>query len=200
MSTTPTAFLRGKKVLLRAVMDSDIPLIANWINDPEIYLNLLVTKPNREQDSRARLEKFCTSDETQIFSICKHDGSLIGLMGLHEIDWVHRNATSGAFFGSAENRGQGFGVDAKMLMCYHAFCMLNLHKLYTHAYEFNNASLRYNEKCGYREEGRRREHYFRAGRYWDVIETGLLRSEWLPLWVKYRANDPAIRMPEPKVG
>ena len=200
MSTTPVKLLGRGEVVFRAVMDSDIPLIANWINDPEIYLNLLVTKPNREQDSRARLEKFCTSDDTQMFSICKHDGSLIGLMGLHEINWINRNATSGAFFGLSENRGQGYGVDAKMLMCYHAFCMLNMHKLYTHAYEFNKASLRYNEKCGYREEGRRREHYYRAGRYWDVIETGLLRSEWLPLWEEYRADDPAIRVPEPKIG
>jgi RimJ/RimL family protein N-acetyltransferase len=193
-----TPFLRGKKVSLRAVADEDVPLIADWINDPEIYLNLLVTKPNRVQDSRARIEKFCTSDDTQMFAICKHDDTLIGLMGLHEINWVHRNATSGAFFGLPENRGKGYGVDAKMLVCYHAFCMLNLHKLYTHSYEFNTASQKYNAKCGYKEEGRRREHYFRAGRYWDVIDTGLLRSEWLPLWEKYRAGDPDIRVPEPK--
>lgn len=200
VSHTATQFLRGKQVFLRAVADDDVPLIANWINDPEIYLNLLTIKPNREQDSRARLEKFCTSDDTQMFSVCLHDGKLIGLMGMHEINWVHRHATSGAFFGLGEHRGKGYGMDAKMLFCYHAFCTLNLHKLYTHAYEFNKASLRYNEKCGYKEEGRRREHYFRAGRYWDVIETGLLRSEWLPIWDKYRANDPAIRVPEPKVG
>ncbi|MBK6910238.1 MAG: GNAT family N-acetyltransferase [bacterium] len=195
-----TPFLRGKKVVLGAIADGDVPTIAGWINDPEIYVNLLITKPNREQDSRTRLEAFCTAADTQMFAICLHDGKLIGVMGLHEIDWVHRNATSGAFIGSAEHRGQGYGLDAKMLVCYHAFCTLNLHKLYTHAYEFNAVSLRYNAKCGYREEGRRREHYFRAGRYWDVVETGLLRPEWLPLWEAYRAGDASIRVPEPKLA
>lgn len=198
MSHIHTAFLRGKLVHLRAVQDEDVPTIADWINDPEIYLNLLILKPNRVQDSRQRLEKFCSADDTQMFAICLHDDRLIGLMGLHEINWVHRHATSGAFFGLSEHRGKGYGTDAKMLLCYHAFCTLNLHKLHTHAYEFNAASLKYNAKCGYREEGRRREHYFRAGRYWDVIETGLLRSEWLPIWEQYRANDPNIRVPEPK--
>jgi len=198
VSNKRTAFLRGKKVELRAIADEDIPAIANWINDPEIYLNLLIMKPNRDQDSRARLERFCTADDTQMFAICKHEGALIGVMGLHQIDWVHRHATSGAFFGLAENRGKGYGVDAKMLVCYHAFCMLNLHRLYTNAYEFNTASLRYNEKCGYKEEGRSREHYFRSGRYWDLVQTGLLRDEWLPIWEAYRAGDANIRVPEPK--
>lgn len=197
MSSSSAQFLRGKKVFLRALADSDVPIIADWINNPEIYLNLLITKPNRDEDSRARLERFCTSDDTQMFIICRHDETMIGVMGLHEINWVNRNATSGAFIGRAEDRGKGYGLDAKMLVCYHAFCMLNLHKLYTHAYEFNATSLRYNEKCGYKTEGRRREHYFRAGKYWDVIETGLLRTEWLPIWEKYREGDTNIRVPEP---
>ncbi|MCL4306302.1 GNAT family N-acetyltransferase [bacterium] len=198
MSHLHTPFLRGKKVTLRAVDDADIPLIADLINDPDVYLNLLLTGPNRTQDTREFVDKMSKSEDNQIFAVCGHDDRWIGMMGLIRIDFVHRNATSGVWIGRPEDRGKGYATDAKMLLCYHAFCTLNLHKLYTFSYEFNTASQKFNEKCGYKVEGRRREHLFRAGRYWDSIETGLLRTEWLPIWEKYRENDDLIRVPEPK--
>ncbi len=199
-SLSPTPFLFGKKVYLRAVADSDIQDLANWINGPEVFPFFQMFKPVRDQDMRAVIENICKAENRQVFSICLHSGQLIGVVWLNEINWVNRNAVTAAYIGEAENRGKGYGVDAKMMLCYHCFCTLNLNKLCSSALECNSVSLHYNEKCGYREEGRRRAHYFRGGKYWDVIETGLLRSEWLPLWEKYRASDPAIRVPEPKIG
>ena len=200
MSHLHTPFLRGKKVSLRAVDDSEISLIADLINDPEVYLNLLIIQSNRAQDSREFVDMMWKSNEHQLFAICGHDDRWLGMIGLHNINWIHRNSSSGIWIGKAEDRGKGYATDAKMLLCYHAFCTLNLHRLYTNSYEFNVASQKFNEKCGYKVEGRKREHMFRAGRYWDSIETGLLRSEWLPIWEKYRADDPDIRVPEPKLG
>ncbi|MCB9367271.1 MAG: GNAT family N-acetyltransferase [Calditrichaeota bacterium] len=200
MSHMHTAFLRGKLVSLRAIDDAEIPLMADLINDPDVYLNLLLSEPNRETDTREFIEKMSNSDEHQLFTICSHDDRWLGMVGLHSISSINRNATSGLWIGRPEDRGKGYATDAKMLLCYHAFCTLNLHRLYTYSYEFNIASQKFNERCGYKVEGRRREHLYRAGRYWDSIETGLLRSEWLPLWETYRAEDPAIRVPEPKLG
>lgn len=168
-----------------------------WLNEPEIYSRFHMYKPLRGQDLRNVIDKISSSENRQVFSICLHNGELIGSNWLNEINWVNRNAVTAAFIGPAEYRGKGFGTDSKMLLCYHCFCTLNLHKLCAQAYDFNKASLRYNEKCGYREEGRRREQYFHAGKYWDMIETGLLRSDWIPLWEKYRADDSSIKVPEP---
>lgn len=186
--------------MLRAVIDEDISALAEWINGPEVFPYFQMFKPVRGQDMRAVIEGICKADNRQVFSICLHSGELIGVVWLNGINWVNRNAETAAYIGTSENRGKGYGMDAKMLLCYHCFCTLNLTKLCSSALECNVSSLRYNEKCGYKEEGRRREQYFRGGRYWDMIETGLLRSEWLPIWEEYRANDPAICVPEPQAG
>ncbi|MCB1058967.1 MAG: GNAT family N-acetyltransferase [Calditrichaeota bacterium] len=193
-----TPFLRGKKVVLRAAENSDTPDLTRWMNDPDIYSQLHVFKALRDSDTQTAVDNISRSENRQAFSICLHDGELIGAIWLNEINWVHRNAMTAAFIGSAMHRGKGYGVDAKMLLCYHCFCTLNLHKLISNAHVENVASLRYNAKCGYKEECRRREHHFRAGKFIDFVETGLLRSEWLPIWEKYRADDPDIRVPEPK--
>jgi len=193
-----TPFLAGKKVCLRAVMDGDIPDLTRWINSPDVFPYFQMYKPVREQEMRAVIDGICKAENRQAFTICLHSGELIGAMWLNEINWICRTATTAAFVGEPENRGKGYGVDAKMLLCYHCFCTLNLKKLCSSLLESNAPSYYYNEKCGYKVEGRRREHYYRAGRYRDVIETGLLRSEWLPLWEEYRADDPNIRVPEPK--
>ena len=82
-----TPFLRGKKVSLRAVDDSEISLIADLINDPEVYLNLLIIQSNRAQDSREFVDMMWKSNEHQLFAICGHDDRWLGMIGLHNINW-----------------------------------------------------------------------------------------------------------------
>jgi len=106
-------------------------------------------------------------------------------MGIHGIDWIHRYGTTGSLIGEKEYWGKGLGTDAKMHLLDHAFNTMNLHRICSNVFEWNERSLRYNLKCGYKIEGSRRQHLFRNGKYWDLIELGLLREDWEPLWKKF---------------
>jgi RimJ/RimL family protein N-acetyltransferase len=63
--------------------------------------------------------------------------------------------------------------------------------------EYNTASVRlYCGKCGWKEEGRQRGWYYRAGRHWDRIMVGVTREDYLELARSTRYWD----LPDPEEG
>jgi RimJ/RimL family protein N-acetyltransferase len=59
--------------------------------------------------------------------------------------------------------------------------------------EYNKISLATycGKKLGWKEEGRRRNYYFRKGRYWDQILVGVTRQDYLELIERTRYWDDA---------
>jgi RimJ/RimL family protein N-acetyltransferase len=110
-------------------------------------------------------------------------------MGIHRINWIHRYATTGAFIGEKEYWGKGYGTDAKMHLLEYAFHTLNLHKMCSSVYAFNERSVKYSLRCGYKIEGTRKQHVFRNGQYWDLIELGLLYEDWKPIWEQFNQEE-----------
>lgn len=179
-------FLQGRKTILRPIEDADLAQLHLWINREEVRLNLLVFRPMSMQNEQEWLAKYRNDPHTVLFAICTLDGRLIGSTSLAAIDWVHRFATSGTLIGEPDARGKGYGTDAKMSLLNYAFNTLNLNRVNSGAMDFNERSVRYNLKCGYKIEGRERNKYFKAGRYVDHLVLGVLREEWLPVWDAYQ--------------
>jgi RimJ/RimL family protein N-acetyltransferase len=189
-TTDSLTFLKGKKVILRPLETTDIGPLQVWINNEELRRNFLVFRPMSREDEQDWFEKIRKDPQSFLFAMCAHDGTLIGNIGLIAIDWVHRFATSGTLIGDPNFRNKGYGTDAKMLLLNYAFNTLNLNRVNSGAIEFNERSQRYNQKCGYKIEGRERAKYFKDGKYWDHIVLGVLREEWLPLWDEYQKDPP----------
>ena len=72
----------------------------------------------------------------------------------------------------------GYGSDAVMTLLRFAFEEMNLNRVELGVFEFNERAIACYLKCGFVEEGRRREHYFQEGRYWDIIDMSVLRREF----------------------
>ena len=82
--------------------------------------------------------------------------------------------------GDADHRGAGYGIDAVMATMRYAFEEMHLERLDGSIIEYNTASLSFycSEKLGWKEEGRRRNYYFRKGRYWDQIVVGVTKQDY----------------------
>ena len=104
---------------------------------------------------------------------------LIGSIGLHNIDWVHRTGDISILIGEQEGRGKGIGKKAINILVNHAFKKMNLRKLTAGMWSKNIASKKSFEANVFILEGTRREQYFSDGEYLDSFEYGLLKSEWL---------------------
>ncbi len=179
-------FIEGKKVNLRPFAKDDIPLLTRWINDAYLRDFLMAFLPRTEKDEEEWFNKLGSDDKNIVFGVETKDGVLVGCMGIHRINWRDRVCTTGAFIGEKENLGKGYGTDAKMFLLDYIFNMLNLRKVCSEVIAYNERSLKYSEHCGYEREGIRRKHVFRKGEYWDLIELGLFRGTWLPIWERYQ--------------
>ncbi len=183
---TNIVYLRGQRVTLRPLEKQDAPSLALWINDPDVNEYLSVTFPISLQAEEGFIEQSLKEPSKNIVLGIVADGKLIGVMGIHGINWVNRSATTGAMIGDKAYWGKGYGTDAKMALLDYAFNTLNLRYIMSSVIAYNERSLRYSLHCGYVIEGRRRKKFFKKGRYWDEIVLGLFKKEWLPHYKKWK--------------
>lgn len=179
---TSIVFLNGKTTFLRPLQKGDIPLLVRWVNDPRIREFIGSYSHQTEESEEKWLSKLMDDKANMVFIVALNDGTPIGTMGLHRIDWKDRVATTGAMLGEPQYWGKGYGTDAKMALLKYAFDELGLHKICSTVISYNKRSLRYSLHCGYRIEGTRKSHIFKRGRHWDLIELGVFRHQWLPVW------------------
>jgi RimJ/RimL family protein N-acetyltransferase len=183
-----TPFISGRIVGLHTLEPSDTDRLLGWVNQEELRACLKITFPFTEAMERAWLEQPRTDPPVNlIFGIVVRDAARhIGTIGLHKIDFLHGTAVTGTIVGSPEDRGKGYGYHAKMLLLDYAFNTLGLRKINSSVYDFNAASQRCLEKCGYVKEGLLKAQFFKNGRYIDVVQVAVFREAWLELWAKVR--------------
>lgn len=175
--------LKGEKVLLRPVKRTDISLFLKWVNDPEVTQYLDMYLPITEMGEEKWIEDVATaraaSDVSLVIEAMKNGTSQpIGSLGLHRINPKDRVATFGIMIGEKDYWSQGFGTDAALMAIKYGFEQMNLHRINSSVFSFNERSYRMHKKVGFQEEGRRRKATFKNGQYWDIIEFGYLRDEW----------------------
>lgn len=182
--------IQGRSIVLRAVERDDLPLFQTWANDPEIQANL---GSWHFPLSKAALEQWFDSfhhDGTdQRFVIETADHGVVGTTNLVSINWKDRNAFSGMLIGDAAVRGKGYGADTVMTLMRYAFEELGLERLDSTIIEYNEASIGlYTGRCGWVEEGRKAQAFFRKNRYWSNVIVGITRDQY-EIWKRADSRD-----------
>ncbi|WP_419907574.1 GNAT family N-acetyltransferase [Hoeflea sp.] len=167
---------------MRPMGMEDIPTIARWFsNFDDIALfdrNLPVPvgqeavfeswKPALEYTEPPRSLWFVAEDE---------DGNPAGVGGLQSINYIHGDAVLPMFIDRpARTNGLATGMTINLIDL--AFGQLRLHRVSTFFRADHDATANVIAKVGFREEGRVREGWFAGGKHHDVVQVGLLRSEW----------------------
>jgi len=181
-------FLKGKNVVLRPLERTDIPKLLVWINDQEVRQYIATLFPMMEADENEWFDNLHKRKPNDVLLGIVVDGKLIGNMGLHHISWTEGTATTGALIGDKEYQGKGYGSESKMLLLQYAFHTLNLRKICSSVIAYNERSFKYSLKCGYVEEGRLKDQFYRKGKYWDEILLAVFRKDWEPVWERFEAN------------
>jgi len=134
--------------------------------------------PKTEEDEIKWIESLSGSDTKIIFMIVIEDGTPIGTMGIHDINYKDSWCTTSAMIGEKKYWGKGYGTEAKKLLLEYIFNELNLNKVCSDVIAFNKRSRKYLEKTGYVEEGCRRKHIFKDGKHHDLILFAIFREDW----------------------
>lgn len=162
---------------LRAIERRDIPSLRAWKNDPSarrwVGDGALTFS---EEDMERWFDRTEALIDRERRWIVEERGRPVGFVGLYGIDPVRRHAEVGILL-DPEARGRGIGGEATRLLLDEAFNVLNLHRLFLHVLADHRIARKMYKRCGFQEEGRLRQHNFKAGRYMDVMVMGVLAGE-----------------------
>lgn len=173
-------YIKGKKVTLRAIEEKDLPLLHKWANDPYTQDIMGDIHPPSSMDFHQEWFKKLKNDNWNLrLAIDTPDLGIIGLTTIINIDWRNNHAWHGIMLGDADIRGKGYGQDTLMTTMKYAFDELHMERLDGQIIEYNQVPYNlYCGKCGWREEGRKKNYWFRKGRYWDSIVLGITKDEY----------------------
>ncbi|MBN2238896.1 MAG: GNAT family N-acetyltransferase [Dehalococcoidales bacterium] len=174
--------LQGEKVVLRPLRRTDLPYILKWFNDSDVIQYLSMYLPLTEMEEEEFFREAGTEENSDVqFQIDAIDNGTavpIGGIGLDNRNIKDRNAEFGIVIGEKGYWSQGYGTEAAELIIRYGFEQLDLHRIHSWAFVFNERSLRMHRRLGFTEEGILREASFKNGRYYDHVVFGLLREEW----------------------
>ncbi|HZS78528.1 MAG TPA: GNAT family protein [Ktedonobacteraceae bacterium] len=173
-------FIIGERIYLRPLEPAqDNHHYATWMNDEEIrrYFSIYPTSDTRGKE---RLEQLYKDGKHIIFGVALiSDNSLIGLVGLKDINYINQSAEFYVIIGDRSAWFKGYGTEATKLMFRYGFMELNLNRIQTQDMEENIGGWRADEKAGMKYEGTLRQAILRFGKYNDVRVYSILRSEYL---------------------
>ena len=96
------------------------------------------------------------------------DGKAVGMVGLYDINWIHRTCEIGAFIGDKNARRKGYARDACLTLEQYAKDYLNLRKIKLKVVSDNSKAKTMWTKLGYQEVGQLKEERFIKGCYHDL--------------------------------
>jgi len=180
MGARQASNLEGAAVRLRAVEESDLPLLVRWMNDPEVRHWLHHSdRPDATVESvRGRFGLTEERFPNLAWLIETLEGRPVGHLGLLQVDPHHKRAELAISIGEKECWSRGYGTDAIRTVLRHGFEDLGLRRIDLHTDADNARGIRCYEKCGFVREGVMRERRVRYGKPLDMVLMAVLRDEW----------------------
>jgi diamine N-acetyltransferase len=174
-----SAFLIGERVYLRPLEASDLALLRQWANDPDIRALTGEVLPMSQAGADEFLERVRTErDRVWLVVVVKETGQVIGEAGLLRMFHAWRTTDLTLIVGDKAAQGRGYGTEAIVLLLDYAFGHLNFHRVAVGVVGFNDRALRFYEKVGFRREGIQRDGYYWQHRYHDFVMMSLLEDEF----------------------
>ena len=164
---------------IRRLTFEDLPTRVEWMNNPLIYSSMHYEIPILLDKTIQWYERNLTDDKRCDITVLE-DGEIVAFGGFTSINREIGKAET-YLFASPVHLHMGIGTRAKKFICDFGFKELGLNKIYFITNEDNFASIRVNEKCGFKLEGRLRKEYLtKEGEFKDRLYYGLLKEEWNP--------------------
>lgn len=173
--------LRGQLVGLRAIQESDTPILEAELQDDVATAVRAGWRPWRPLAPGAEASRFRVrepSDTVAHFAAVELSaGTLAGEAQLARIDTYNRTGALGVALRPAF-RGRGLAPDVVRVLCHYAFTVLGLHSVRLGTLTDNHAMIAAAERAGFTREGVQREVAWVLGGFRDAVTYGLLASEW----------------------
>ncbi|RSD25484.1 GNAT family N-acetyltransferase [Mesobacillus subterraneus] len=106
----------------------------------------------------------------------RHNGSLVGMIGLHFIDWKNKSTSIGYFL-AEEAQGKGIITRSVKALLDYLFSDLVLNRVEIQCATSNHRSIAIPEKLGFTKEGITREGQWLYDHYEDLVTYSFLKKD-----------------------
>jgi RimJ/RimL family protein N-acetyltransferase len=164
--------LEGRLVNLKVMEKEDLPLYAEWLNNPDFYGKC----DSLEQRRRIEVVKSYEDSppEEKRFLIEKKDGTRIGVINHYKAE----ETLDIGFTIVPSERGKGYATEAVKIMTDYLFLSKEVVRLQARTDSRNFASQKVLENAGFMKEGLLRKAAFIRGDLRDLFIYSILREEW----------------------
>lgn len=171
----------GDKIFLRAISMKDANLLMELLNDAETEKMLggssfPVSLEGQEKWIAAQTGR---TDILRCVVALKDSEDGIGTVILSDIDVKNGVAQVHIKMDKQQGRGKGYGTDALNAIVNYAFDEMRLNCIYADVLEYNSASQKLFEKCGFHKDGILRSRVYKGGAYINVISYSRLKEDSL---------------------
>ena len=174
--------LIGTTIALRPTTRDDAELMTAWYNDPAFLGEFYNHWPRTVDMVRDRVEQMRGPEKAQYLIVRNADGEPLGMAGsLNPYAVEH----IGMFHGieiyyqiHPEFRQRGIATQAACLLVNHLFNTRPIERIVGYVAEKNEPSRKVLEKAGLQYEGLHRHMNFTNGIWVNVIQLGMIRSDW----------------------
>lgn len=154
--------------------EKDLKQVLSWRNHPDIR-RYMYSQHDISVEEHAAWFAQVSKEPGRHLLIFEVDSTPFGFINIHQIA-VGGVAEWGFYAAPDSLKGTGDALGHAALR--YAFEAVELHKLCGHALAFNQRSIRFHLKLGFKREGRLRQHHFDGQQYHNVVCFGLLADEW----------------------
>jgi RimJ/RimL family protein N-acetyltransferase len=173
-------FIHGKTVKLCSLSKNEIEN-TNWFswfnNENTCFFTQKHYYPNTIEKQLKFLDEIENNTNIIVLGIIYND-LFVGVCSLNEINYINRTCSISIFIGE-KIKDENVAMEAIFLLLKHAFYSLNLNKVKMGQHVhlklfFTKLSLAF----GFKKEGISRSEIYKNGKYFDVINSSVLKSEF----------------------
>ena len=172
-----------ERVRIRELRKEDSQKYFEWINNRELVIFNSAYSPISEMNHNSWFDSVTKNNQIKIFSIVIENDSaeevLIGSCSLRNIDAVNQSAELQIRIGEESYQNRGFGTKVTQILVDFGFRDLNLNRIYLDVFQNNKRAVKTYTKCGFVEEGVKRESVFINGEFINIVQMSILSKEFL---------------------
>ncbi len=163
-------------IKLRSFRESDAEDIVELANNENIARNLRdgFPHPYTIKNAREFISRCMEMDPQTLFAI-EYKGKYAGNIGLHQGSDVYRKSAEVGYFIGEEHWNKGIATVALNLICEYGFGHLDIVRIHAGVFEYNIASQRVLEKCGFEKEGVFRKAVYKREIFWNEVRYAKLK-------------------------
>lgn len=183
----------SKRLVYRSIEPEDDAFLRAYLGDSEAQAQstYALLKPTSKQSIESRRDAMLNKDLLGVVLCLPGADSTEGGSPATPIGILHlgglaprvahnRNTDIGVGV-MKQYRGQGYGSEAIVWALDWAFRSAGMHRVGIGAFSFNTGALSLYERLGFKVEGRKREGMWYDGGWHDIVELGMVESEWRAL-------------------